>query len=394
MKKGITAPKGYLASGISCGIKKNNKKDLAIIYSIVPAVVCGVTTQNKCVAAPVIYSRKILKKGIAQAIVINSGNANAFTGKKGLIDSENMANIASNELKIEKNKVLVASTGVIGKRLPMDKIKRGICIASKKISQKGIDTAKAIMTTDRWIKIAEEKIKINNKIVTIGAISKGCGMIAPNMATMLAFLTTDASIDHGLLSKILKEIVNNTFNNIVVDGDTSTNDMVIIMANGKSGTAKINNNSKEYFLFKKAVEKICLYLAKEIVKDGEGTKKIIKLIINGAKTYKDAKKIKDTVLSSVLVKTSFYGNGLNLGRIMAAIGRSGVNINFEKISLKIGKWKMIENGIINKTNKNINNYLRKKEIELNLNLISGKKSITAYGCDMGFEYVKVNVSYN
>ena len=333
---GITAPKGFSASGIYAGIKRNKRPDLAIIYSERDAVAAGVFTTNKVKAAPVILTQRQIRKGLARAIVVNSGNANACTGKQGMADAKEMVELTANALSVNKGLVCVASTGVIGEPLPMEKIRPAINLAAEGLSvDGGKAAATAIMTTDTFSKEVAVRAKINGRMVTVGGIAKGSGMIYPRMATMLAFITTDALIEQGTLSGIFKKAVGSSFNKITVDGDTSTNDMVICLANGMAGNKSAAGRDLEKF--KEMLEHVCAVLSRMIVKDGEGATKLVEIRVKGAKNIKDAEKTGVSVANSNLVKTALFACDPNWGRIMAAIGYAGAHVSSDDISISFDK---------------------------------------------------------
>jgi glutamate N-acetyltransferase/amino-acid N-acetyltransferase len=382
LQNNVCAPKGFKAVGKTLGIKKSNKLDFAVILSKVLADTSAVYTSNKVKGAPLIVTKKHLADGKAQAIVVNSGIANVSTGKKGIKDAEDTAKLAAKEFGINTKNVLVASTGVIGNYLPMDKIKKGIKGIKNELKIKS-NAAKAILTSDRVKK--EIAIKVDN--FTIGVIAKGSGMIHPNMATMLCFITTDAEIPSKKLSSFLKNSVNKSFNMISVDMDTSTSDMVVIMANGLAG--KVNEKK-----FQNALDYVCIELAKKIAQDGEGATKLVEVEVKNALTKEDAKKIAKSVISSNLVKCAVFGNDPNWGRIMCAIGNSGAKFNENKISIFFDNKKIAGNGI--KTNfdiKKIKKIMNKKNLKITIDLKQGKEKATAYGCDMSYDYIKINAAY-
>ncbi|MFH1656087.1 MAG: bifunctional glutamate N-acetyltransferase/amino-acid acetyltransferase ArgJ [Candidatus Omnitrophota bacterium] len=369
-------PIGFRAGGTSCCIKKSGKKDLALIYSDKIATAAGVFTTNKLQAAPVKVNKIYLSDNRAQAVIVNSGNANCMTKTRGFRDAIKMTSVVAKNLKIKTKNVLVASTGIIGKPLPMDKIKKGIPELVKKTKRSGIsDAASAIMTTDRNPKSIALKIMIDSKAVTICGIAKGAGMIYPNMATMLSFITTDAAIAASALKKALKVAVYNSFNCITVDGCMSTNDMVLIMANGYAQNRKINATDKAFDRFSKAINYVCLELAKKIIYDAEGATKFIQIKVKGAKISQDAKKAAFAVANSNLLKTAVFGENRNLGRIYSALGQTGININENRIKVSTTSFK----------NKNI-------KITINLNM--GKSESTVYTSDLSTGYVRINARYN
>jgi glutamate N-acetyltransferase / amino-acid N-acetyltransferase len=391
---GITAPKGYKAAGLACGIKKSGKKDLALILSDVPANAAAMFTTNKVKAAPVILSMDHIKGGRAQAIIANAGCANACTGAEGLEDARMMVRSVASLFNIPVKTVLVASTGTIGSRLPMKKIMEGVRSLQKKLSVSGgRDAAEAILTTDLSKKEIAVKLKAGGKTITIAGIAKGSGMIAPNMATMFAFITTDAFVSSGKLKKYLFEAVDNSFNMTVVDKDTSTNDCVFALANGMAGNRAFN--SKEEKEFKRALEFVCAYLAKEIARDGEGATKLMEVKVEGAKTRDEARSVAHSVAGSDLVKSAMFGEDPNFGRILAAVGYSGADVRPDLINVFIGETQVAKNGCAIPFNVNVaRKHLKGKEISVNIMLGQGTHMATAWGCDLTYDYVKINAEYH
>lgn len=401
IKGGITVAKGFTAAGGYCGVKRKNK-DIALIYSDQPAKVAASFTTNVVKAAPVLWNKKIVdSKETVQGIVINSGNANACTGELGVIHTEKMAETTGTALGIGKEDVIVASTGVIGVQLPIDKICNGINDISKKMDnnlESSKNASEAIMTTDTFIKEIAVEIIIDGKKVRIGGMAKGSGMIHPNMATMLSFITTDINISSELLRKALKESVGDSYNMISVDGDTSTNDMVVVLANGQCGNQLIDTEDENYRTFKKALDYVNVYLAKLIIKDGEGITKFIEVNVNGAKSKEDAKKVAKSVITSNLVKTAFFGEDANWGRVLCAMGYSGVEFDPLKVSLKYisnkGEVLLLENGVPTKFDEDSAfSILQEKEIFVEIEMKSGDGTATAWGCDLSYEYVRINGEY-
>jgi len=390
---------GFKAAGIACGIKKNGNKDLALIYSEVPAVVAAVFTTNKIKAAPVLIDIQRIKKGLCQAVLINSGNANACTGKKGMEDAARMAAAVEDALGIKKGLAMVSSTGVIGQGLPIDRIEKGIPkLVSSLLSKGWNDAVNAIMTTDAFPKVAFEKCRIGGKEITVLGIAKGAGMICPNMATMLAFIATDAAVERKALQAALKTAVDKSFNSITVDGDTSTNDTVLLLANGKAGNKKLRAPNSDPRTFYQMLEKVCQSLAKMIVMDGEGATKLLEFNVSGAKTDKDAKKVAETVANSPLVKTAFFGEDANWGRIIAAIGRSGADVKEEKINIYFNDIAVVIKGqkargkgqeIERKAAKAV----KEKEICIKIEMGLGKGKKTVWASDLSYDYVKINAAY-
>lgn len=400
LNEGVTAPKGFLASGIHCGLKKNNLKfDLALIYSEFPANAAGVYTKNKVKGAPIYITKEHLSNKKAQAIIINSGNANTCTGDDGLAKAKRMAELQGKILKLKTTDVLVASTGVIGVPLNIDAIKNGIPMLTERLSKDGFDDAcAAIMTTDTYKKQLAYEFTINNKKVIIGAMAKGSGMIEPNMGTMLSFITTDLNISSEMLNEALKESVKGSYNRVSVDGDTSTNDMVLILANGLAENNEIKEKNEDYYKFLDVLNKLNISLARMIAKDGEGATKLIECTVYNTKSEKEAEILSKSVINSPLVKTAIFGADANWGRILCALGYSGVNINPNKISVKfkskIGEIDICENGLpLPFDEVKAKEILMVDEINILINMNNGKHSSTAWGCDLSYDYVKINGSY-
>jgi glutamate N-acetyltransferase/amino-acid N-acetyltransferase len=399
----VTAPEGFLASGIKSGIK-DNKLDLGLIFSKVPARAVGVFTKNEIKAAPVEVCQKNLKNGQAQAIIVNSGNANCLCGKKGFNQAVSITKHLSSCLAIRTEDVLIASTGVIGKPFPADKIISALPRLVNKLSRSGaLAAAKAIMTTDLFLKQVAVKMKIGAKEVKLGGIAKGSGMIYPNMvsagdsfgATMLCFLTTDACIEQNALTKSLSDAVDESFNAITVDGDMSTNDTVIILANSLSGNPEIKYRSRNYKIFQSALKYVASYLAKEIVRDGEGASKFIEIEIKGAKSKTDAQKIASRIANSNLVKTAIAGEDPNVGRIAAAAGAAGVRLDVPKLDIYLSGLKIMSAGQIHyQVRTKARRLLQNKKIKILLNLNAGANRASIWTCDLTEGYIKINAKYN
>ncbi|MEW6418325.1 MAG: bifunctional glutamate N-acetyltransferase/amino-acid acetyltransferase ArgJ [Nitrospirota bacterium] len=387
-------PKGFLFSTAEAAIKKPGRKDLALIYSEAEANISGTFTTNKIKAAPVKLDIKKIRSGRGQAIVINSGNANACTGKKGIQDAVDMARLVADGLKIKPSLVYICSTGVIGTPMPMERIRPKITEIINNLGMSTIeDVAEAIMTTDTFPKIVKKKIKIGSKVGSIVGICKGAGMIWPDMATMLCFIITDIALNQRTLDKILKESVEKSFNRITVDGDRSTNDTVLMMANGMIGTPMITEKSGSYIAFKKALHEVTLDLSKLIVKDGEGATKCIEIEVKGARSEADAEKAAFAVANSNLVKTAIYGSDANWGRIMAALGYSGIAIKEEKIDIYFGKVKVASKGLTTGKDKEDSRVLKGKDINIVIDLHLGASSAKILTCDLTEEYIRVNAAY-
>jgi glutamate N-acetyltransferase/amino-acid N-acetyltransferase len=395
-KEHLILPKGFRAAGAAAQIKpESTKKDVAIIHSIPPASAAAVFTTNKVKAAPLLVSQKHLADWTAQAIVANSGNANACTGEAGRQDAETMCRWAAEKLNLAPEDVLVASTGVIGQRLPMDRIQAGVEAACARLSEHGgVDAAQAIMTTDTVSKTETVKIKGSGGTMRITGMCKGSGMIALNMATMLAFLMTDAAVEPALLSRLLREAVDRSFNMITVDGDMSTNDFVALLANGAAKVPALEYGSPDYAAFAEALNEVCLSLAKQIARDGEGATKLVTISVRGARDFGEAKQVGMSVANSNLVKTALFGNDPNWGRILAAVGYSGADVTEERITLAIGGLKIFERGrgLAFAKSEGIE-VLRKPEVDIIIDLGQGKAEATVYTCDLSYEYVKINAEY-
>ena len=399
---GVTAAKGYEAASTAAGIKYQGRTDMALIYSQVPCVSAGTFTTNVVKAAPVKWDRQIVDSGAGvQVVVVNSGIANACTGEEGMGYCKETAEAAAKALNIDAAGVLVGSTGVIGMQLPMQKLVDGIQIlAGKKAEglQSGHDAALAIMTTDTVEKEMAVEIEIGGKTVTIGGMSKGSGMIHPNMCTMLAFITTDAAITKEALQKALSEDVEDTYNMISVDGDTSTNDTAILLANGLAGNQEITYASPEYETFKEALHMVNETLAKKMAGDGEGATALFEVKVVGAESIKQAKTLAKSVVCSNLTKAAIAGHDANWGRILCAMGYSGVQFDPEKVDLffesKAGKLQIIENGVATDYSEEVaTKILSEPEITATADIKMGDYSATAWGCDLTHEYININADY-
>lgn len=398
---GLDLVKGFRTAGIHAGIKKA-KLDLALIVSDTPAAAAGVFTTNIVQAAPVQYDRKVITSGSpVQAVVVNSGNANACTGKRGYQDTVAMAETAAEILGCTPGQVLVSSTGVIGVPLPMGKIVPGIKEAASLLSssrESARNAAEAILTTDTFSKEIAVEIEVENLPVTIAGIAKGSGMIHPNMATLLSFIITDAKIAPELLQSLLGTSVSATYNMISVDGDTSTNDSVVVLANGASNTPEITEGSDSFEAFREAFERVHAHLAREIVRDGEGASKFIETVITGAPSDEDAKKMAKAVITSNLVKTAMFGEDANWGRILCAMGYSGGTFDPSGVELIIqssaGSMLLLQEGTpVPFDEESALQILKEKEIQIIARLQDGEGTATAWGCDLSYEYVKINGEY-
>ena len=396
----ITDVKGFKAAGITAGLKKSGKKDLALIYSEYKAVSAAVFTKNLVKAAPILVDMENIKSENTQAIIVNSGNANACTGEDGYKNAKKMTEIIAEKLNLHPTEVLVESTGIIGVQMDMEKVASGLEKIVPELSEEGGHNAgEAIMTTDTCPKNLAVKIEIGGKEVTIAGIAKGSGMIHPDMATMLAFLVTDISIDKKLLQKVFSKSTDDSYNMVSVDGDTSTNDMAGILANGAAGNTKITDeNSEEFKIFKEALNFVNKELAKSIAKDGEGATKLIEVTTKNARTMEDAKKVSKSVITSSLFKAAVFGSDANWGRILCAVGYSGAELIVDKIEIFIkGENKIIQvakNGMgIDFGEEEVEKILKEEKVGVIVNLNDGNYDATAWGCDLTYDYVKINADY-
>lgn len=398
---GVTAAKGYKAIGGAVGIKQDIK-DMAILISDVPAIAAGAFTTNVVKATSVLRNMEIMEqKQNIKGIVINSGNANACTGIEGEKANQEMAETLANCLNVGQEQILTASTGVIGATFPIEKVKNGIAMLFPKLGETlehGHLAAEGIMTTDTYSKEIAVQLEIGGKTVTIGGMAKGSGMIHPNMATMLAFITSDVCIKRELLDEMLKQSIQTTYNMVSVDGDTSTNDTVIVLANGMAGNAEITEKNADYEAFKNALHTVNTKLAKDLVRDGEGATKFIEVNVIGAKTQQDAKTIAKSVVTSNLVKTAMYGQDANWGRVLCAMGYSGVNFDTKKVDIIYHSVKgsidlMIQGSPIVFDEQKAAEILSEKEITVEIRIQEGNEKATAWGCDLSHEYVSINGDY-
>jgi len=389
-------PKGFLAGGTHCGIKRF-KKDLALIYSKTGCKAVGVFTKNKVKAAPLTVSKTIFKKGTPiRAVVVNSGNANCCTGWYGVRDAKRMINAVCRDLRLKFNSVLVSSTGIIGKRLPIDMIEEAVPKLVKRLSHKGLAAAAAaILTTDKKIKVCVERFKIGKKQVIVSGFAKGAGMVHPNMATMLCFVMTDARIDKGALKSALKKACDKSFNAITIDGDMSTNDMVLLLAGGEARNKTIKKGTKEYRAFSRTLENVTSKLAKDIVKDGEGATKFVTVYVESAKTSGDAEKVARAIANSCLVKTSIHGQNPNWGRIASAVGASGVRgINQNRLEIYLDGILVFKGGkFTTQARGKLSKIYKRKNVEIAVNLNTGKKDAVIWTCDLSKRYVEINSHY-
>ncbi len=401
LEGGVTAPLGFEAIGIAAGIKKG-KKDMALLYSKELCEAAGTFTTNVVKAAPVKWDQKVVyEEKCARAVVVNSGIANACTGAEGYQCCQETAQAAAEVLGIKVSQVLVASTGVIGKQLPMDVMKNGIQTMAPMLSgsrEAGTRAAQAIMTTDTVKKEIAVEIELGGRTVTLGGMSKGSGMIHPNMCTMLAFITTDAAIDQPLLQKALSASVADTYNMISVDGDTSTNDTCLVLANGLAGNSRITEENQDYQVFCEALNWVNTWLAKQMAADGEGASALFEVKIVGAENKEQAVTLSKSVVSSSLVKAAICGHDANWGRILCAMGYSGASFDPEKVDLYFesaaGKLKIIENGVaLDYSEETATKILSEKAVTAIADVKMGNASATAWGCDLTYEYVRINADY-
>ncbi len=393
---GITAPQGFQAAGIHCGIKKPGLLDLALCVSDVSGPIAGVFTKNRVAAAPVLLDRRHLRQHCGRAIVVNSGNANACTGAHGLVSATTMARTVAQHLSIPLHQVFVGSTGVIGRTLPIDRITTAIPTLCSRLSVTGgAQAARAIMTTDLRPKTVSVQARIGGRVITIGGMAKGSGMIHPDMATMLAYFTTDADITPPALQQALKAAVDQSFNCITVDGDTSTNDTVLCLANGLARNRVIEPQSRASRDFERLLTEAAQTLALLICRDGEGVTKIVKVLVEGAKTRAAAKRVAATVATSNLVKTALFGEDANWGRVMAAIGRSGVPINPAKVTVRFDDIRMVTQGIGMglEAERKIAQVFKRKEFTIAIHLGLGTACAHMWTTDLSYDYVRINASY-
>ena len=386
---------GFQASGIAAGIKEDGRKDLALLYSEVPAKAAGVFTTNIFKAAPVLLDMERIKSGTSRAVIVNSGNANAATGDEGYQDAVKMARFCAGALSIDETQVLVASTGVIGRKLPIDKVAGSVSKLVKGLSSGGTPAAaEAIMTTDRYPKIEFREGAVGGSDICVCGIAKGAGMIEPGMATLLSFILTDADIDDQTMRRALREAVDQSFNAISVDGCMSTNDTVLLLANGLAGNRKIRTSTRDYTVFAGMLADVMTELAKMIVRDGEGATKLIEIVVEGAKTAGEARAVAYQIARSNLVKTAFYGGDPNWGRIISAAGAAGVALDAGAVELAFDGLPLFRQGQgISDHLKDLAEVMKKEQIRVVLKLGQGSKSFRVYSSDLTLDYVKINAHY-
>ena len=400
-KSTLTHVPGFRAVGVTCGLKTSGQPDLALVWSEYPSVAAAVFTTNVFKAAPVLYDMALLERiSLLRAVVINAGNANAVTGDQGLRDAEHMARLTESACDLPADSVFVMSTGVIGHQMPMDKIEQGIRTASKLLftaaGAQGQQAAQAIMTTDLVSKESFRQIEIGGQMVNIGAMAKGSGMIHPNMGTMLSVIVTDAVIETDDLKLALRQAVRQTFNRVTVDGDTSTNDTVVMLASGAAGNTPISESSLQFDTFVAGLTEVCTDLAKAIARDGEGATKLVEITITGAATEAEAEQAAKTIATSPLVKTALFGNDPNWGRVLAAIGRSGVQVNPQRVLLQLGEFQLVEAGEpLSFDAAAASRWLTDHdEIKVLANLGVGPAQATVWTCDLSYKYVEINAEYH
>ncbi len=393
-KGSITTPRGFTAGGVHCGIRKT-KLDFGWVYSEVPATAAGVYTTNTFQAAPLKVTQESIDSGQKiQALLVNSGIANACTGERGMADAYQMRKWGADAFRVPEELTAIASTGLIGEPLPMEKIKYGIDQTQLQDNNHSNRFGQAILTTDTREKAVAVELEIDGQKVSIGGAAKGSGMIHPNMATMLSFITTDAEVEADALSQALREITDTSFNMITVDGDTSTNDMVLVLANGKAGNRQLHEGHPDWFLFKQGLAAVCEALAKEIARDGEGATKLVEVQVEGAESDQAARAVSKAIISSNLVKTAIHGADANWGRVITAIGYSGQSVDPGKVSISLGPVLVVDNGMpVVFDESAAKDYLLQEHVSIHTDLGSGTGTATAWGCDLSYDYVRINASY-
>ncbi|MFC4601648.1 bifunctional ornithine acetyltransferase/N-acetylglutamate synthase [Cohnella hongkongensis] len=395
---GVTTPRGFKAGGLHCGLKKTERHDLGVIACEAPAAAAAVYTTNLFQAAPLLITREALAKGgVLRAVVVNSGNANACTGEQGESDAREMQANAAEALGVSKDEVAVASTGVIGELLKMDRVNAGIAKLPGRLrsdEQGSDDFCQAILTTDLVKKTSCVELTVDGKPVRIGGAAKGSGMIHPNMATMLGFVTTDAKIGATLLQEVLREVTNVSFNMITVDGDTSTNDMLVAMASGLADHRELTRQHPDFPAFADGLRHVCTELAKAIARDGEGATKLIETTVSGADSDDAAQAIAKTIIGSSLVKSAVYGADANWGRIIAAVGRAGVPVNVATVDIRLGDIVVLEQSRpVSFDEEQALEYLKGDTVAIHVDLHMGSGKATAWGCDLTYDYVRINAAY-
>ena len=385
---------GFLTAGVASGLKKNGKKDLGLIYSETPAAVAAMFTRNLVKAAPVILDQQRTANGSGRAVIVNSGNANCCTGEQGMQDAMHMGRLIAQGLKVDEDDVLVSSTGVIGEPLPIDKIETAAPDLIKALSPEGIsDFAEAIMTTDTVAKAVSRCGELAGKTFTVSGAIKGAGMIRPDMATMLCYVMTDVLAQPEVLQAMLKQAVDRSLNRMTVDGDTSTNDTVLLMANGHAGVEVSGAEQRD--VFQPVLDEVMISLARWLIKDAEGATKLVEIVVKGARSKPDAHKIADTVANSPLFKTALFGEDANWGRILGAVGRSGIPVDPEKIDIFFGSVQMVRSGFGcgKEAEAEATRVLKQDEFTVTIDLNLGQETETVYTCDFSIDYVRINADY-
>jgi glutamate N-acetyltransferase/amino-acid N-acetyltransferase len=389
---GVTAAEGFVAGGVVCGVRNGGRRDLGLLFSERGCASAAVYTRNVVRGAPLIVTQRAFENGGVRAVVANSGCANAATGRRGLEDAYAMQSLAAKALGIEDREVAVASTGVIGERLPMAKISSGI--EAMELGRDGAGFAEAILTTDTRTKEVAVRVEVGGATVTVGGTAKGSGMIHPNLGTMLAFITTDAAVEESCLQETLSEATERTFNRVTVDGDTSPSDVAILLANGAAGNERLALDSPDYPVFAEAVETVARGLAREIARDGEGATRLVEVVVEGAKDEASAAALAKSVVGSNLVKAAVFGEDANWGRVLSAMGYSGVDFDPDGVGLWFGPVKVFEGGEpVEHEEAEANAALASGEVRITARLSEGDASATAWGCDLTYEYVRINGSY-
>jgi glutamate N-acetyltransferase / amino-acid N-acetyltransferase len=391
---GVTAAAGFMAVGVACGVRDAGRRDLGLLFSELPCETAAVFTSNAVWGAPLVVTREAVENGGVRAVVVNSGNANAATGERGIEDARAMQALAAETLGIKAEEVAVASTGVIGVHLPMDRISSCISAASGELGEGGEGFAESILTTDTRAKEAVAREEIGGRTVTVGGTAKGSGMIHPNMGTMLAFLTTDAAVEKSCLQETLSRVTDRTFNRVTVDGDTSPSDMALLMANGAAANEPLTLDSPDYPAFVEAVENVARTLAREIARDGEGATRLVEVAVEGAASEESAAALAKSVVGSNLVKTAVFGQDANWGRVLTAMGYSGEAFDPDGVELWFGSIKVFSGGEpVPHDEAEANATLGAGEVKITVRLSEGNDSATAWGCDLSYEYIRINGSY-
>jgi glutamate N-acetyltransferase / amino-acid N-acetyltransferase len=391
---GVTAASGFVAAGVACGVRDAGRRDLGLLFSELPCETAAVFTRNAVWGAPLVVTREAIENNGVRAVVTNSGNANAATGERGIEDARAMQALGAEALGLEAGEVAVASTGVIGVHLPMDRISSGIGAASGELGEGGEGFAESILTTDTRAKETVARVEIGGRSVTVGGTAKGSGMIHPNMGTMLAFLTTDAAVEKSCLKETLSRVTNRTFNRVTVDGDTSPSDMALLMANGAAVDEPLTLDSPEYPAFAEAVEGVAQTLAREIARDGEGATRLVEVAVEGAANEESAAALAKSVVGSNLVKAAVFGEDANWGRVLTAMGYSGEVFDPDGVELWFGPIKVFSGGEpVPHGEAEANATLAAGEVKITVRLSEGDASATAWGCDLSYEYVRINGSY-